>query len=34
MNMPMSEEGKLSAKSILFLQSAKDRIDKILERLY
>ena len=34
MNIPMSEEGKLSAKSILFLQSAKDKIDKMLERLY
>jgi len=34
MNIPMSDEGKLSAKSILFLQSAKDRIDKVLERYY
>lgn len=34
MNIPMSEEGKLSSKSILFLQNAKDQIDKMLERLY
>jgi len=34
MDMPMSEEGKLSGKSILFLQNAKDQMDKILKRLY
>lgn len=34
MDTPMSEEGQLSEKSILFLQKAKDQIDKILERLY
>lgn len=34
MNMPMSEEGKLSSKSVFFLQNAKDEIDKILKRLY
>ncbi len=31
---PMSEEGKLSEKSISFLQRAKNQIDKMLERLY
>ena len=31
---PMSKEGKLSEKSINFLQSAKNKIDKMLERLY
>jgi hypothetical protein len=34
MNMPMSEEGKLSSRSVLFLQSSKDKIDKMLERYY
>ena len=34
MNIPMSEEGKLSSRSVLFLQSAKDKIDKMLERYY
>lgn len=34
MNIPMSDEGKLSARSVLFLQSAKDKIDKMLERYY
>lgn len=34
MDIPMSDEGKLSAKSVLSLQNAKDRIDKILQRLY
>lgn len=34
MNIPMSEEGKLSSRRILFLQNAKDQIDKVLERLY
>ncbi len=31
---PMSEEGKLSDKSVNFLQGAKVQMDKILERLY
>ena len=31
---PMSEEGKLSGKSINFLQRAKTQMDKMLERLY
>ncbi len=31
---PMSEEGKLSEKSIKFLKSAKVQMDKMLERLY
>jgi len=31
---PMSEEGKLSEKSINFLQRAKTQMDKMLERLY
>ena len=31
---PMSEEGKLSEKSIIFLQRAKTQMDKMLERLY
>ncbi|WP_373028758.1 hypothetical protein [Sulfurovum sp.] len=34
MNIPMSDEGKLSARSVLFLQSAKDKIDKMIERYY
>lgn len=34
MDIPMLEEGKLSDKSTLFLHSAKNKIDKILERLY
>jgi hypothetical protein len=34
MMMPMSEEGKLSEKSVLLLQRAKTKMDKILERLY
>ena len=34
MLMPMSEEGKLSDKSVLLLQRAKTKMDKILERLY
>ncbi len=34
MLMPMSEEGKLSEKSVLLLQRAKIKMDKILERLY
>jgi len=31
---PMSEEGKLSQKSVNFLQRAKTQMDKMLERLY
>ena len=34
MDTSMSEEGKLSSKSILLLQNAKDQIDKTLERFY
>ncbi len=34
MMMPMSEEGKLSEKSVLLLERAKIKMDKILERLY
>ncbi len=34
MMMPMSEDGRLSDKSVLLLQRAKLKIDKILERLY
>lgn len=34
MNIPMSEEGKLSSRSVLYLQNAKDQIDKMLERYY
>jgi len=34
MLMPMSEEGKLSEKSVLLLERAKIKMDKILERLY
>ncbi len=34
MSMPMSEEGRLSEKSVLLLQRAKIKMDKILERLY
>jgi len=34
MSVPMSEEGKLSDNSNLFLQRAKDRIQKVLDRLY
>jgi hypothetical protein len=34
MNISMSEEGKLSSKSVLFLQSAKYKMDKMLERYY
>ncbi|HEY9130067.1 MAG TPA: hypothetical protein VIN02_09525 [Sulfurovum sp.] len=31
---PMSQEGKLSSKSILLLQNTKDQIDKVLKRFY
>lgn len=31
---PMSEEGKLSERSVKFLQRAKSQMDKMLERLY
>jgi hypothetical protein len=34
MNISMSDEGKLSAKSVLYLQNAKDQIDKTLQRFY
>ena len=34
MDISMSEDGKLSAKSVLFLQQAKDEIDKTLKRYY
>jgi hypothetical protein len=34
MSVPMSEEGKLSGKSSLFLHRAKSKIQKILDRLY
>jgi len=34
MGVPMSEEGKLSGKSSLFLHRAKSRIQKVLDRLY
>ncbi|WP_154806488.1 hypothetical protein [Sulfurovum lithotrophicum] len=34
LNTPMSEEGKLSGKSTLFLYRAKNRLDKMIESLY
>jgi len=34
MSVPMSEEGKLSGKSSLFLHRAKSKIQKVLDRLY
>ncbi len=34
MSVPMSEEGKLSGKSSLFLHRAKSRVQKVLDRLY
>jgi hypothetical protein len=34
MDTSMSEEGKLSSKSVLLLQNTKDQIDKVLERFY
>lgn len=34
METPMSEEGKLSSKSVLLLQHTKDHIDKVLGRFY
>ncbi len=34
MAIPMSQEGELSSKSVLYLQNAKDRIDKFLGRFY
>ena len=34
MSIPMSDEGKLSERSVLFLNRAKNTIDKILEKLY
>ena len=34
MSVPMSEEGKLSGKSSLYLHRAKARVQKVLDRLY
>jgi hypothetical protein len=34
LNTPMSEEGKLSGKSTLFLYRAKNRLEKMIEKLY
>jgi len=34
LNMPMSEEGKLSGKSTLFLYRAKNRLEKMIDKLY
>jgi hypothetical protein len=34
MDTPMSEEGKLSSKSVLLLQNTKDKIDKVIQRFY
>jgi hypothetical protein len=34
MSVSMSEEGKLSGKSSLFLHRAKSKIQKVLDRLY
>jgi len=34
MSVPMSEEGKLSGKSSLFLHRAKSKLQKVLDRLY
>ena len=34
MSVPMSEEGKLSGKSSLFLHRAKGKIQKVIDRLY
>ena len=34
MGLPMSEEGKLSGKSTLFLHRAKSRVQRMLERFY
>ena len=34
MSVPMSEEGRLSGKSSLFLHRAKSRVQKVLDRLY
>ena len=34
MSVPMSEEGKLSGKSSLFLHRAKSKIEKVIDRLY
>jgi len=34
MSVPMSEAGKLSGKSSLFLHSAKSKLQKVLDRLY
>jgi hypothetical protein len=34
MSTPMSEEGKLSEKSVISLERAQNKIDEMLERLY
>jgi len=34
MSVPMSEEGKLSGKSSLFLHRAKSKVQKVLDRFY
>jgi len=34
MNSPMVEEGKLSEKSVLLLQQAKNQTDKMFKRFY
>lgn len=34
MNIPLLEEGKLSEKSVLYLQHAKDQMDKMLAKYY
>jgi len=34
MSIPMSEEGKLSGKSTLFLHTAKSKLQKMIDRLY
>ena len=34
MSVPMSEEGKLSGKSSLFLHRAKSKVQKVIDRLY
>lgn len=34
MNIPILEEGKLSEKSVLYLQNAKEQMNKMLERYY
>ena len=34
LNTPMSEDGKLSGKNTLFLYRAKNRLEKMIDRLY